>query len=95
MNLNDEIVNSLLTFRSQIVVDDSDFLLHLHMDENEYKKLIKEKLIQQLVNELMSMNHIEFTAQEDVSRMSKIYRARLVTIPSNVVEKLRKEGKVL
>ena len=94
MNQSDEIINSMSIVKCQMTVDDSEFLFHLHTDEKEYKKFLKERLIKQLVQELMDKDCIEFTAQEDIIRLSKIYRARLVTIPNHIVTKLRKEGKI-
>jgi hypothetical protein len=94
MTLNDEVMNSLSTIWAQMNVSQSEFLLFSIKDENEYKKLIKERLIGKLLDELMKSNHIEFTAQDDVNEMSKTYRARLVSIPNHLVGKLRKEGKI-
>lgn len=87
-------MNSLSTIWAQMNVSHSEFLLFSIKDENEYKKLIKERLIGKLLDELMKSNHIEFTAQDDMNEMSKTYRARLVTIPNHLVGKLRKEGKI-
>lgn len=94
MTLNDEVVNSLSTIWAQMNVSHSEFRLFSIKDENEYKKLIKERLIGKLLDELMKSNHIEFTAQEDTIEGSKTYRARLVSIPNHLVGKLRKEGKI-
>lgn len=94
ITLNDQIINSLSIVHSQLNVNYGEYLLRKDVNEDEYKNHIKQELMKSLVQEMMKLNLIEFTAQEDLNRLGKIYRARLVAIPSEVIQRLRKERKI-
>jgi kynureninase len=58
----------------------------IQMDDLE----LKNRLITKLVRELMDAKCIEFTKQQDVSRMETIIRARIFATPDNEVRFMRK-----
>lgn len=58
-----------------------------------YEDEIKKELINQMVNEIVKGNYIEFTSQKDMMTNSVVYRARIFVTPDTQTRIIRQVQK--
>ena len=92
-SINGNVTNaSLDIIKGQMVAAEMRFDANeaIQMDDIE----LKNRLITKLVRELMDGKYIEFTKQQDVTRMETVVRARIFVTPDDQVRIVRKANNV-
>jgi hypothetical protein len=83
---------------SEVPVQGQMVAAEMRLDANEAIRMddieLKNRLITKLVRELMDGRYIEFTKQQDVTRMETVIRARIFVTPDDQVRVIRKATNV-
>ncbi len=82
-------------FVANYLVDEAMVTGGLKVPEEQFKAMVKEKLIKQLLMELMKSEHIEFTQTWEPEKAQYHYRARIFCTPKDEVQVIRKHTEEL
>ena len=87
-------INGNVTNASLDIIKGQMVFAEMRLDANEAIQMddieLKNRLITKLVRELMDGKYIEFTKQQDVTKMETVIRARIYVTPDDQVRVIRK-----
>jgi hypothetical protein len=91
-------INGNVTNASLDIIKGQMVAAEMRLDANEAIQMddieLKNRLITKLVRELMDGKYIEFTKQQDVTKMETVIRARIYVTPDDQVRIVRKANNV-
>ena len=91
-------INGNVTNASLDIIKGQMVFAEMRLDANEAIQMddleLKNRLITKLVRELMDGKYIEFTKQQDVTKMETVIRARIYVTPDEQVRIVRKANNV-